>query len=190
MNSSSTPLLVIGLGNPGPQYAETRHNVGMMALDEVADLCGGPAGPPGFSVNRKLNARVADTRLGPARVILAAPRSYMNRSGGPVKALAAYYRIPPSSVLVIHDELDLDLGTVSAKNGGGLNSHNGLRDIAKALDTRDFPRIRIGIGRPPGRMSPASYVLKPFSKAERADLPVALADAADLVVGQAGRLAT
>lgn len=188
MNNSS-PLLVVGLGNPGPQYADTRHNVGAMALDEVASLCGGPAGPPSLSVNRKLNARVAETRLRDVRLILATPRSFMNNSGGPVKSLATYYRVPASRVLVIHDEIDLDPGTVRWKDGGGLNSHNGLRDIAKSLGTRDFPRVQIGIGRPPGRMSPASYVLKPFSKAERADLPVVLADAADLVSDAAARMA-
>lgn len=133
-----------------------------------------------LSVNRKLNARVAETRLGDERVILAVPRSYMNTSGGPVKALATYYRIPADHVLVIHDELDLDLGQMKLKNGGGLNAHNGLKDVAKSLGTRDFPRLQVGIGRPPGRMAPASYVLKPFSAAENKELPIVLADAADL----------
>ncbi|MGP5931469.1 aminoacyl-tRNA hydrolase [Corynebacterium glyciniphilum] len=181
-NTDRSPFLVVGLGNPGAQYEGTRHNVGAMVLDEVAGRCGGPAGPATFSTNRKLNARVAETRIGDRQVILAVPRSYMNQSGGPVKALASYYRVPAGSVLVVHDELDLDPGTVKMKSGGGLNSHNGLRDIAKSLGTRDFQRVQVGIGRPPGRMAPASYVLKPFAKSERAELPITLADAADLIL--------
>lgn len=182
MNSTApSPYLVVGLGNPGAEYAGTRHNIGAMAVDELASTCGGPAGPPTLSVNRKLNAQVAETRLDAERLILAVPRSYMNTSGGPVKALASYYRIPAERVLVIHDELDLGLGEVRLKTGGGLNAHNGLKDIAKSLGTREFPRVQVGIGRPPGRMAPASYVLKPFTAAERRELPVVLADTADLV---------
>jgi PTH1 family peptidyl-tRNA hydrolase len=177
-NTSSTPLLIVGLGNPGAEYEGTRHNIGAMVLDELAGDLG-----TGFSVNRKVNARVAETRVGDRRVILATPRSFMNLSGGPVKALVGYFH--PGQVLVVHDELDLDPGTVKLKHGGGLNGHNGLRDIAKSLGTQDFDRIQVGIGRPPGRMSPASYVLKPFAKAERADLPVTLADAADLATAVA-----
>ena len=177
MNSTDrSPFLVVGLGNPGAQYEGTRHNVGAMVLDELTGHCGGPAGPPSFTTNRKLNARVAETRIGDRRVIL------MNLSGGPVKALASYYRVPADSVVVVHDELDLDPGVVKLKTGGGLNSHNGLRDIAKSLGTRDFRRVQVGIGRPPGRMAPASYVLKPFSKSERTELPITLADAAELIV--------
>lgn len=176
-NTARSPFLVVGLGNPGTQYEGTRHNVGAMVLDELAS-----ATHCSFSTNRKLNARVADTRIGTDKLILAVPRSFMNLSGGPVKALASYHRIPASQVIVVHDELDLDLGTVRAKDGGGLNSHNGLRDIAKSLGTRDFHRIQVGIGRPPGRMAPASYVLKPFAKKERDELPIVLADAADLVL--------
>ncbi len=179
-NTAQSPFLIVGLGNPGTEYAGTRHNIGAMVIDELAGQCGGPARPATLSVNRKLNARVAETRLGDERVILAVPRSYMNTSGGPVKALATYYRIPADHVLVIHDELDLDLGQMRLKNGGGLNAHNGLKDVAKSLGTRDFPRLQVGIGRPPGRMAPASYVLKPFSAAENKELPIVLADAADL----------
>ena len=179
-NTPSSPLLVVGLGNPGSQYECTRHKIGAMVLDELADGLG-----TGFSVNKKVNARVAETRVGDRRVILAVPRSFMNLSGGPVKSLAGYYKVPPAQVLVVHDELDLDLGTVKERTGGGLNGHNGLKDIAKSLGTQDFGRVRVGIGRPPGRMAPASYVLKPFTKAERADVPVVLADAADIVTAVA-----
>jgi PTH1 family peptidyl-tRNA hydrolase len=179
-NTPSSPLLVVGLGNPGSEYEGTRHNIGAMVLDELADGLG-----TGFSVNKKVNARVAETRVGDRRVILAVPRSFMNLSGGPVKSLAGYYKVPPAQVLVVHDELDLDLGTVKERTGGGLNGHNGLKDIAKSLGTQDFGRVRVGIGRPPGRMAPASYVLKPFTKAERADVPVVLADAADIVTAVA-----
>lgn len=186
MNSTDrSPFLVVGLGNPGSQYDGTRHNVGAMVLDELAGHCGGPAGPPTFTTNRKLNAGVAETRIGDRRVVLGVPRSFMNQSGGPVKAMASYYGVPADAVVVVHDELDLDPGVVKLKSGGGLNSHNGLRDIAKSLGTRDFHRVQVGIGRPPGRMAPASYVLKPFSKAERTELPITLADAADLIVGLA-----
>lgn len=174
-SSTNSPLLVIGLGNPGAEYAGTRHNIGATVLDELA------GGPDGFRVNRKVNAQVDEIRVGDRKVILAKPRSFMNLSGGPVKALAAYFTVPVPQVLVVHDELDLDLGTVRLKIGGGLNGHNGLKDITKALGTRDFPRIQVGIGRPPGRMAPASFVLKRFSKAEQAEVPIMCADAADLV---------
>ncbi|AGP31262.1 aminoacyl-tRNA hydrolase [Corynebacterium terpenotabidum] len=175
-NSASSPLLVVGLGNPGADYSMTRHNIGAMVLDDMADS---------FSLNKKVNAHVVETRLGGRRVILAKPRSYMNLSGGPVKALAGYYKVTPAQILVVHDELDLDLGTVTLKKGGGLGGHNGLKDIAKSLGTQEFLRIRVGIGRPPGRMAPASFVLKPFTKAEQPEVPIMCADAADLIVGVA-----
>lgn len=178
--TSSSPLLIVGLGNPGAEYEGTRHNIGATVLDDLADTLG-----TGLSVNRRVNARVTETRIGDRRVILAVPRSFMNLSGGPVKSLAGYYRVTPTQVLIVHDELDLDLGTVKLKVGGGLNGHNGLKDIAKSLGTQDFRRIQVGIGRPPGRTTPASWVLKPFAKAERADIPVVCADAVDLITSVA-----
>lgn len=179
--NGASPLLVVGLGNPGADYEGTRHNIGAAVLDELGDH---------FSVNRKVNAHVDEIRVGDRKVVLAKPRSFMNLSGGPVKALAAYFKVEPAQVVVIHDELDLDLGTVKLKKGGGLNGHNGLKDIAKSLGTQDFLRIQMGIGRPPGRMAPASFVLKRFSKAEQAEVPVMCADAADLVTGLAAGTVT
>lgn len=178
-NNVSSPLLVIGLGNPGAEYAGTRHNIGATVLDEIAGSA------DDFRVNRKLNALVDEIRVGDRKVILAKPRSYMNLSGGPTKALASYFTVKPAQIIVVHDELDLDLGVVKLKKGGGLNGHNGLKDIAKSLGTQDFLRVQVGIGRPPGRMSPADFVLKRFAKAEQSEVPIICADAADLVTGVA-----
>lgn len=178
-NAPSSSLLVIGLGNPGADYDGTRHNIGAAVLNELAATTS-PM-PSTFSVHRKVNAQVVETRIAGRHVILAKPRSFMNLSGGPVKALSTYYRVAPLQILVVHDELDLDLGSVRIKKGGGLNGHNGLKDIRKSLETPDFLRLQVGIGRPPGRMSPASFVLKPFSTSEQVEVPIICADAADLV---------
>jgi len=169
--------LVIGLGNPGPQYAGNRHNVGQMALAVLADR-----GGMTFR-SHKAGAAVAEGRLRPGgpRVILAKPGSFMNLSGGPVAQLAKFYKIEPAHVLVLHDELDLEFDTVRIKSGGGHGGHNGLRDIIARLGTQDFLRVRIGIGRPPGRQDPADFVLKDFSGEERKTLPNLLEDAADAV---------
>lgn len=172
------PLLVVGLGNPGPTYAATRHNVGHMVADVLA-------GRSGASFKRhRTGAEIAETHLGapPApRVVLAKPLSFMNLSGGPVSGLASYFHVDPASVVVIHDELDLPLGTIRLKQGGGDNGHNGLRSITKSLSTKDYIRIRIGIGRPPGRQDPADFVLKPFASAERGEIGVIIEEAADAV---------
>ncbi|UER55111.1 aminoacyl-tRNA hydrolase [Kineosporiaceae bacterium SCSIO 59966] len=174
--------IVVGLGNPGAGYAGNRHNVGHMVLDELAGRTGAV-----FRAHRS-RAAVAEARLGTLpggapgpRVVLAKPATYMNVSGGPVAALVRFFSVEPTDVLVVHDELDLPFGTLRLKRGGGEGGHNGLRDISKALGTRDYVRLRCGIGRPPGRMDPADYVLRDFSPAERADLPFLLADAADAV---------
>ena len=167
--------LVVGLGNPGPGYASHRHNVGQMALDELASRIGAT-----FK-RHKTNAAVAEGRLGPggARLVLAKPNSFMNQSGGPVAQLVRFYSTPPERLVVLHDELDIPFDTIRLKVGGGHGGHNGLRDIASAIGTPDFARVRIGIGRPPGRQDPADFVLAPFSKQERETLPSLLADAAD-----------
>ena len=167
--------LVVGLGNPGPGYAAHRHNVGQMALDELASRIGAP-----FK-RHKTNAAVAEGRAAPggARLVLAKPNSFMNLSGGPVSQLVRFYSVPPERLIVLHDELDIPFDTIRLKVGGGHGGHNGLRDIQAAIGTADFARVRIGIGRPPGRQDPADFVLTPFSKAERAALPSLLADAAD-----------
>lgn len=178
----SGPWLVVGLGNPGPNYAGNRHNVGQMVLDVLAGRMAGS-----FTSHRA-RAAVLDTRLGVLpggapgpRVLLAKPASYMNVSGGPVGALCAFYGVTPEALLVVHDELDLPATTLRLKRGGGEGGHNGLRSISAALGTRDYVRLRVGIGRPPGRMDPADYVLRDFSPAERTHLGVTLEEAADAV---------
>ncbi|MFG6502681.1 aminoacyl-tRNA hydrolase [Microbacterium sp. P05] len=169
--------LVVGLGNPGPRYAATRHNVGQMVIDELAARRGET-----FKAH-KSNARVAETWLRPggAKLILAKPNSFMNVSGGPVSALAKFYDIAPDRVIVVHDELDIPFDTLKLKTGGGHGGHNGVRDVAKALDTPDFSRVRVGIGRPPGRQDAADWVLDAFGATERTTLPILVADAADAV---------
>jgi PTH1 family peptidyl-tRNA hydrolase len=174
--------LVVGLGNPGPDYAGNRHNVGAMAVEELArrDATGGRTS---FKAH-KARARVAEVRLkvpGP-KVVLAVPSTYMNVSGGPVAGLLKYYDVPAERLVVIHDELDIDAGVVRLKKGGGEGGHNGLRSVSQSIGTKDYLRVRLGIGRPPGRQDPADFVLKDFSKAERADvLPFLLDDGADAV---------
>jgi PTH1 family peptidyl-tRNA hydrolase len=174
--------LGVGLGNPGPEYAGNRHNVGAMTVEELAsrDATGGRAS---FKAH-KARARVAEVRLkvpGP-KVVLAVPSTYMNVSGGPVAGLLKYYDVPAERLVVIHDELDIDAGVVRLKKGGGEGGHNGLRSISQSIGTKDYLRVRLGIGRPPGRQDPADFVLKDFSKAERADvLPFLLDDGADAV---------
>lgn len=169
--------LVVGLGNPGPQYENTRHNVGQMVVAELAARRGDSLRA------HKANARVAESwlRPGAAKLVLAMPNSYMNVSGGPVSQLARFYDVPAERIVVIHDELDIPFDTIKLKVGGGHGGHNGIRDVAKALDTAEFPRVRVGIGRPPGRQDPADWVLSPFSAAERTQLPLLLGDAADAV---------
>lgn len=171
--------LVVGLGNPGTEYANTRHNVGFLVADKLAARVGGK-----FSTH-KSRADVLEGRLGVGhdalRIILAKPRTYMNESGGPVNALVSFFKVPLDHLIVVHDELDLPFETLRLKEGGGDNGHNGLKSITKSLASPNFFRIRFGIGRPQGSQDPADYVLKPFSSEERAILPVVLERAADAV---------
>lgn len=169
--------LVVGLGNPGSRYEATRHNVGQMVIAELA------ARRSETLRAHKANARAAETWLRPGgpRLVLATPNTFMNVSGGPVAALAKFYGVPAERVVIVHDELDIPFDTVRLKVGGGHGGHNGVRDVAKALGTPDFARVRVGIGRPAGRQDPADWVLDPFSSAERRDLPVLIGDAADAV---------
>jgi peptidyl-tRNA hydrolase, PTH1 family len=172
------PFLVVGLGNPGPAYRGNRHNVGFMVLDLLAGRVGGR-----FKAH-KGRADVVEARLGPLpapRVVLAKPKSYMNSSGGPVASMRDFYKVAPEQLVVVHDELDLPYGALRLKRGGGDNGHNGLRSITKSLGTREYLRVRFGIGRPPGRMDPADYVLRDFSAAERKDLEFEVDRAADAV---------
>jgi PTH1 family peptidyl-tRNA hydrolase len=169
--------LVAGLGNPGPGYAGNRHNVGQMALANLADRASAT-----FK-NHKANAAVAEGRSFPTgpRLVLAKPNTFMNVSGPPVAALLRFYSLPPERLIVVHDELDLPFDSVRLKWGGGHGGHNGIRDIIAALGTGDFTRVRIGIGRPPGRQSAADFVLHDFASDERAVLPNLLTDAADAI---------
>jgi PTH1 family peptidyl-tRNA hydrolase len=168
------PLLVVGLGNPGPQYAKTRHNLGFV----VADLLAGRMGAT-FKVHKKSGAEIVTGRLGHKPVVLAKPRTYMNESGRQVGPLAKFYSVSPADLIVIHDELDIEFGQIRLKLGGGEGGHNGLRSVANALGTKDFQRVRIGIGRPPGRKDPAAFVLENFSAAERPEVPTLCEMAAD-----------
>lgn len=169
--------LIAGLGNPGPGYSRNRHNVGQMVLDELAARIGGS-----FKTH-KARAQVLEGRLGPGgpRVVLAKPLSYMNVSGGPVSGLATFYSVDPAHVVVVHDEIDIPFNTVKLKLGGGEGGHNGLRDISKALATKDYLRVRVGVGRPQGRMDTADYVLRDFSTTEKKELPFLVDEAADAV---------
>ncbi|TCK26644.1 aminoacyl-tRNA hydrolase [Pseudonocardia endophytica] len=168
------PALVVGLGNPGPEYAETRHNVGFL----VADLLAARAGAR-FSVHKRSNAEIAQGRLAGRPVTVAKPRTYMNVSGGPVAGLVRYFSVPAEEVVVVHDDLDLGFGVIRLKRGGGEGGHNGLRSISQSVGTRDYLRVRFGIGRPPGRQDPADYVLKRFSTPERKELEFAVDLAVD-----------
>jgi PTH1 family peptidyl-tRNA hydrolase len=167
--------LVAGLGNPGPQYAGNRHNCGFMTADVLASRMGAR-----FTRERS-RAMVAAGRLSGVAATLAKPLSFMNLSGGPVAAVRSYYKIPAERIVVVHDELDLPFGVLRLKKGGGDGGHNGLRSVSAALGTRDYFRLRVGIGRPPGRMDPADYVLRDFSPAERKLLPDVLERSADAV---------
>jgi PTH1 family peptidyl-tRNA hydrolase len=170
--------LVVGLGNPGPAYAGHRHNVGHMVAAELADRMGSP-----FRAHKSGRAEVVEGRLTPggARLVVARGRCYMNESGGPVSSLASFYKVPPDHLVVVHDELDIPFDTLRVKLGGGDNGHNGLRSIRRALDTGDYYRVRVGVGRPPGRQSPADHVLSDYSAAERKILPFQVDKAADAV---------
>ncbi|WP_305094233.1 aminoacyl-tRNA hydrolase [Prescottella sp. R16] len=176
MSDETGTAIVVGLGNPGPQYEKTRHNIGFMVADVLAGRVGGK-----FSAHKRSGAEIVQTRLAGRQVILAKPRTYMNLSGGPVAGLARFFSVKPDSIVVVHDELDLDFGTVRLKQGGGEGGHNGLRSISKSLATKDYLRTRVGIGRPPGRQDPADYVLKPFSSVERKELDLVCEEAADAV---------
>ncbi len=175
--------LVVGLGNPGPTYAGHRHNIGYLVTDELASRMGSPPGKVNWRSHKSGRADVVEGRLslGGPRVVLARGRGYMNESGGPVKALATFYKVDPAHVIAIHDELDIAFGTLRVKLGGGDNGHNGLRSMRSSLGTGDFHRVRAGIGRPPGRQDVADFVLSNYSTVERKELPFQVSDAADAV---------
>ena len=167
--------LVLGLGNPGPSYAGNRHNVGFMVADLLAERVGGR-----FKAH-KGRADLVEARLAGVRVLLAKPKCYMNESGGPAASLRDFFKVPVDRIVVVHDELDIPAGTLRLKAGGGDNGHNGLRSLTTSLGSKDYLRVRVGIGRPPGRQDPADFVLKDFSGAERKELAFHLDRAADAV---------
>ncbi len=167
--------LVVGLGNPGPSYAAHRHNAGFLVVDLLARRMGGR-----FKAH-KGRADLVEGRLAGVRTILAKPKSYMNDSGGPAASISGFFKIPVERLAVVHDELDLPYGALRLKRGGGDNGHNGLRSLRKALGSGEFLRVRLGIGRPPGRMDPADFVLHDFSATERKELPFHVDRAADAV---------
>ena len=173
--------LVVGLGNPGPAYAGHRLNVGYLVDDVLAQRMGSP-----FRAHKSGRADVVEGRLGPVgaetpRVVLARPRSYMNESGGAVSTLAKFYKVPPERIIAVHDELDIPYGALRIKLGGGDNGHNGLRSMRSSLGTGDFYRVRVGIGRPPGRQDPADFVLSNYTATERKELEINVVEAADAV---------
>ncbi|AXQ55262.1 MULTISPECIES: aminoacyl-tRNA hydrolase [Streptomyces] len=177
--TDDSPWLVVGLGNPGPEYAGNRHNVGFMVADLLASRAGGK-----FKAHKSraqvLEARIGAPGPGSRRIVLAKPQSYMNLSGGPVTALRDFYKVPTERIVAIHDELDIDYGALRLKLGGGDNGHNGLKSMTKSLGP-DYHRVRFGIGRPPGRMQVADFVLKDFSSTERKELDYFVDRAADAV---------
>ncbi len=175
------PWLVVGLGNPGPTYAAHRHNVGYLVAEELAQRLGAR-----FAAPKGMRADVAEGRLGAPgteapRLLLAKPRTFMNDTGSAVSKLMSYHKVPADQLVAIHDELDLDPGQLRVKLGGGDNGHNGLRSIRSALGHGDFYRVRVGVGRPPGRQDPADFLLSNFPAGYRAELALEVARAADAV---------
>jgi PTH1 family peptidyl-tRNA hydrolase len=171
--------LVAGLGNPGDQYAATRHNVGQMVIDQLAKR---------HSIklaSHKSRTHIAAYKLGMGidahQIILAKSHSYMNETGGPIKALANFYSVEPEKIIVLHDELDIGFAAIRTKVGGGDNGHNGLKSMTSAFNTPDYYRVRLGIGRPMGQQDPADFVLKQFSKEEKKDLDEFIERGADVV---------
>jgi PTH1 family peptidyl-tRNA hydrolase len=176
--TDTAPWLVVGLGNPGPEYARHRHNVGFMVAELIAQRAG-----LRFSRHRRVAAEVAEGRLriGGPRIVLVKPLTFMNLSGGPVAGLAQFYKVPVAQVIAVHDELDVPYEQVRLKQGGGEGGHNGLRSMSASLGSKDYVRVRFGIGRPPGRQNPADFVLSDFSTVERKELDFFIDRAADAV---------
>lgn len=176
-----TSWLVVGLGNPGPAFAAQRHNIGYRVAEELARRMG-----VRFRIARGIRAEVAEGRVGQpgadtARLIVAKSRTFMNETGWAVTRLLAYYKLQPAQMITVHDELDLDPGQLRVKFGGGDNGHNGLRSIRASLGTGDFYRVRVGVGRPPGRQDPADFLLSNFPASTREDVEVEISRATDAV---------
>jgi peptidyl-tRNA hydrolase, PTH1 family len=174
-SSDEAPWLIVGLGNPGPAYSGNRHNLGFMVLDELAQRTGARL------KSHKGRADVGAVRVAGHRAVLEKPHSFMNESGGPTASVRDYFHVPTDRVIVIHDELDIPFGALRLKLGGGDGGHNGLKSLRSSLKSGEFLRVRVGIGRPPGRMEPAAFVLKDFAGSERKELPLIVSRAADAV---------
>lgn len=170
--------LIVGLGNPESEYGGTRHNVGADVVHALAGRFRTELSP-----NKRVRCAISEVRDEGERVVLARPLSYMNESGGPVQAAANWYRIPAERLVVVHDDLDLDVGVIRVKSGGGSGGHNGLKDIARRVGTQDFLRVRVGIGRPRGRRDPVDHVLSPFGRDERDEIDVTVQEAGDAALG-------
>lgn len=168
--------LVVGLGNPEAEYSGTRHNIGREVLDLLAERH-----HASLSRNKKVGADVDEVRVGSDRIVLVRPGGYMNNSGGPVQQTAAWYKVPPERIVVVYDEIDLEVGDLRVKQGGGNNGHNGLKDLDQRLASTDYFRVRVGVGRPPGRMPVKDHVLRRFNPAERETIDVVVQHAADAV---------
>ncbi|QDP97948.1 aminoacyl-tRNA hydrolase [Microlunatus elymi] len=173
--------LIVGLGNPGPGYVDNRHNIGFRVIDELAHRTGAR-----FAAPARMRAEIAEGRLGPigpdsTRIVLLKPRTFMNESGAAVAKATNYFKIKPDRLIVVHDELDLDLGQLRVKHGGGDNGHNGLKSIRKSLSTGDYFRVRVGVGRPPGRQDPADFLLSNFPPREADEVQIEIGRAADAV---------
>ena len=181
--SGDAPWLVVGLGNPGREYAGNRHNVGFLVADLLASRVGAKFGRSKRAHAEAAEGRLADQagRLGGPRLVLVKPLTYMNLSGAAVASLAQFFKVPDSNVIAVHDELDVPFGQIRVKRGGGEGGHNGLRSLSKSLSSKEYARVRFGIGRPPGRQDPADYVLSDFSAAERKELDFLVDRAADVV---------
>jgi peptidyl-tRNA hydrolase, PTH1 family len=176
VDDDQAPWLVLGLGNPDQEYANTRHNLGAVVVARLAERAG-----QRLKRSSRTRSLLAEVRDGDARMVLARPASYVNESGGPVALLARYYKTPVERLIVVHDEIDLAAGKLQLRRGGGTAGHNGLKDIVRALGTPDFLRVRIGVGRPPGRKDPADYVLEPIPKRLAEEFGVLVERAADAV---------
>ncbi|MFP4636125.1 MAG: aminoacyl-tRNA hydrolase [Nitriliruptoraceae bacterium] len=170
--------LVVGLGNPGERYQGTRHNVGADVVRSLAARAGGT-----LKTNKRVRCEIAEATIEGAKIVLAVPTSYMNRSGGPVQSAAAWYKVADERVVVCHDDVDLEVGVLRLKRGGGTGGHRGLDDIDRALGSRDYLRVRVGVGRPPGRMSAKDHVLRRFTPAEREVMATVIEDAGEAALG-------
>jgi len=167
--------MVVGLGNPGTKYRETRHNIGFMVVDDIASGSGGALS------QKKFDCIFGQTRIAGAKTILSKPQSFMNKSGIPVQNLAAYFKVSPSHIIVVHDDIDLPFGSMKIKESGGHGGHNGIRSMITSLGTNEFIRIRLGVGRPEGDYDVSDYVLGKFTISDRKDLEKIIISASDAI---------